>query len=184
MRIKKFDKYDILVISWQDITQDAEWHDKEKLKNAKAADVKSIGFFLDNKKKVLRISHSVAEDGDCDVMCIPWGTISKIKDINFTDKGTDGTTPTAGSYMYRKLAVADTAEALDLGDVSTVTCIVIRAVTNDLDVDLDYSAAFDKDFTLAAGEIPAVIPTPVLVYVKNNGAGEAPVYEYLVIGTT
>ena len=107
------------------------------------------------------------------------------KDQVFTDKGTDGTTPTAGSYMYRVLGTADTEEALDLGDVSTVTCVIIRAIDYDLDVDLDYAAAtFNTDFTLAAGEISAVIPTPVLVYVKNNGAGETPAYEYLVVGTT
>jgi len=107
------------------------------------------------------------------------------KDISFTDKGIDGTTPTAGSYMYRTLATTNIAEALDLGDVSTVTCIVIRAVTEDLDVNLDFSSSFDADFTLTAGEIPAVIPTPAgTVYVENTTTDKVPVYEYLVIGTT
>lgn len=107
------------------------------------------------------------------------------KDQSFTDKGTDGTTPTAGGYMYRTLAVADTDEALDLGDVSTVTCIVIRAVTNDLDIDLDYASSFDVDLTVKAGEPAAVIMNPAgVTQVKNNGAAEAPVYEYLIVGTT
>jgi len=90
------------------------------------------------------------------------------KDISFTDKGTDGTTPTASSYMYRTLATANTEEALDLGDVSTATCIVIRAITKDLDIDLDFVSAFDADFTISAGEIPAIIPAPAgTVYVKK-----------------
>lgn len=114
-----------------------------------------------------------------------WAELTGLgKNISFTDKGTDGTAPTAGSYMYRKLATANSEEALDLGDVSTVTCIVIRAITNDLDVDLD-SSSFSADFTLSAGELPAVIPAPVgTTKVKNNTTDETPVYEYLVIGTT
>ncbi len=107
------------------------------------------------------------------------------KDVTFTDKGIDGTTPTAGSYMYRTLAVADTDEVLDLGDVSTVGAIVIRAITNDLDIDLDYVSAFDADLTVKAGAVPAVIPYPSgIIRVKNSGSGETPVYEYLIIGIT
>ena len=108
------------------------------------------------------------------------------KDQAFTDKGIDSTTPTANTGVpYRTLAVADTEDVLDVGDVATTRAIVIRAVTNDLDVDLDFVAAFDADFTLTAGGIPAIIPLPAgTVYVKNNGAGETPVYEAWVIGTT
>jgi len=107
------------------------------------------------------------------------------KDQTFTDKGTDGTTPTAGSYMYRTLATANTAEALDLGDVSTVTCVIIRAIDYNLDIDLDYTAAtFNADLTINAGEIAAVIPNPVLVYVNGSETDETPAYEYIVIGTT
>lgn len=107
------------------------------------------------------------------------------KDVSFTDKGIDGTTPTAGSYMYRTLTTADADEALDLGDVSTVTAIVIRAVTNDLDIDLDYASSFDVDLTVKAGEVAAVIPNPSgVTQIKNNGAAETPVFEYLLIGTT
>lgn len=107
------------------------------------------------------------------------------KDVSFTDKGIDGTTPTAGSYMYRTLAVADTDELLDLGDVSTVGAIVIRAITNNLDIDLDYVSAFDADLTVKVGAVPAVIPYPAgVIRVKNNGAGETPVFEYLIIGLT
>ena len=108
------------------------------------------------------------------------------QDISFLDKGTDGTTPTATTgRQYRTLAVADTDEVLDYGDVSTATCIIIRAITLDLDIDLDYTSSFSADMTVKAGEVPAVIVNPVgVVRVKNNGAGETPAYEVWIIGTT
>ncbi len=107
------------------------------------------------------------------------------KDQSFVELATDGTVPTAVTYGYRTLAVADTEEALDLGDIAVETILVIRAVTDDIDVDLDFSSAFDSDFTLKAGEPAACIPNPAgIVYVKNNGAAETPVYEYLLCGTT
>jgi len=111
------------------------------------------------------------------------------KDLNFIDKATDGTTPTAGTYNYRVLVAGGTAEALDLGDVATETILVIRAVDYDLDVDLDNSdnnaAGFDADFTVKAAEPAAVIPNPAgNIWVKNNTGVETPKYEYLVIGTT
>jgi len=106
-------------------------------------------------------------------------------DIPFIKKGTDGTTPTAATYNYRVLATTNTAEALDLGDISTVQGIAIRAVDYDLDIDCDYVSAFDSDITVKAGEISALIPNPAgTVYVKNNGTDETPAYEYLVWGTT
>lgn len=107
------------------------------------------------------------------------------EDITFIDKGTDGTTPTAYSKMHRTLGTADTAEALDLGDVSTVQGVVIRAIDYDLDIDCDFSSSFDADITAKAGEFPALIPNPAgTVYVKNNGASETPQYVYAVWGTT
>lgn len=106
------------------------------------------------------------------------------KEIEFAEKGTDETTPTAGTYNYRVIATADTAEALDLGDVSTVTAIVLYAVDYDVDIDCDFVTAFDADLTAKAGGIPAVITYPAgTVYVKGESA-QTPAYEYLVIGTT
>lgn len=107
------------------------------------------------------------------------------KDYRFADRSTDGTAPTAFTYNYRVLAVADTAEALDLGDVSTIQGIIIKAIDYDLDIDCDFVSSFDTDLTVEAGELPALIPNPAgTVYVKNNGSAETPAYEYLVWGTT
>ena len=105
-------------------------------------------------------------------------------DVNFAEKGTDETTPTAGAYMYSTIAAADTAQALDLGDVSTVTCIILYAIDYDVDIDLDYVSSFDADQTAKAGGIPVVITYPAgTVYVKGE-SGQTPKFEYIVIGTT
>lgn len=104
--------------------------------------------------------------------------------IDFIKSGADETTPTAGSYMYRTIATADTAEALDLGDVTTATAIILYAVDYDVDIDCDYVSAFDADLTAKAAGIPVVITYPAgTVYVKGE-SGQTPKYEYLVIGTT
>ena len=104
--------------------------------------------------------------------------------INFIKSGTDETDPTAGAYMYRTIATANKAEALDLGDVTTVTAIVLYAVDYDVDIDCDYVAAFDADLTAKAAGIPVVITYPAgTVYVQGE-TDQTPAYEYVVIGTT
>lgn len=107
------------------------------------------------------------------------------KQLEFAEKGTDETTPTASAQMYRTIAAADTEEALDLGDVSTVTCVILYAVDYDVQIDCDYtSATFDVDLVAKAAGIPAVIPYPAgSVYVQGE-SGQTSKYEYLVIGTT
>jgi hypothetical protein len=106
------------------------------------------------------------------------------KTLEFVETADTTTAPTAATYNYRTQATADAEEALDLGDVATEHLLVLKAVTNDLDVDLDFVSAFDADFTIPAGEC-AVVPKPAgVVYVKNNGAGETCVYEYVLTGTT
>ena len=108
------------------------------------------------------------------------------QDDRFVDNGSEQTTPTATTgRQYRTLATADTAEALDIGDLSTATLIVLKAIDNDLDVDLDFDTSFDADLTIEAGGPSAVIPSPAgTVYVKNHGAGETVKYSYLAWGTT
>ena len=104
--------------------------------------------------------------------------------INFIKSGIDETTPTAGSYMYRTIAAANTAEALDLGDVSTVTAIVLYAVDYDVLIDCDWVDTFDADLTAKATGIPVVITYPAgTVYVQGE-TDQTPKFEYLLIGIT
>ena len=89
---------------------------------------------------------------------------------------------TAQTYNYRTLATADAAEALDLGDVSTISLIIIRAIAA-IDVDTTYVSAFNAEISLAAGQFAVFKPSGT-VYVKNNVALATPAYEYWIVGTT
>ena len=70
--------------------------------------------------------------------------------------------------------------------VASVTSTLYRTefTTNDLDVDLDFDTSFDADLTVKASGPATIIPNPAgTVYVKNNAAGETPVYQYWLLGT-
>lgn len=104
--------------------------------------------------------------------------------VNFIKQGDDETTPTAFAHMYRTIAAANTAEPLGLGDVSTVTAIVLYAADYDVDIDCDFDTSFDADLTAKAAGIPVVITYPAgTVYVQGE-TDQTPAYEYLVIGTS
>lgn len=79
MRSKRFDKFTKLLVTWDDIVSDSSWHDEKALAKACTSEIKTLGFFIDNKKRQLRIAHSVAEDGGCDVTCIPWGVVKEVQ---------------------------------------------------------------------------------------------------------
>lgn len=87
MRIRKFPKYTLLLVQWDDICSDSSWTDAKGIDKAKPAKIKTLGFFLGNAKRVLKVAHSVAEDGDSDYTCIPWGTIKHITEVRSKDNG-------------------------------------------------------------------------------------------------
>lgn len=89
---------------------------------------------------------------------------------------------TAQTYNYRTLAVADAAEVLDLGDVSTVSLVIIRAI-GAIFVDTSYVAAFSSEISIPAGQFAVFKPSGT-VYVKNSVALATPAYEIYIIGTT
>jgi hypothetical protein len=105
------------------------------------------------------------------------------EEIDVKEKFNVTTTPTAVTHQYRTLATADTAEALDLGDVATVHKIWIKAIDLDIEIDADYVSSFDADIVVHAGEVALFKPSGV-VYVKNQDASETPKYEYVVVGVT
>lgn len=90
MRPVKFDKCNIVLISWEDIVSNPLWLSGKKLEKATTTSIKTVGFFLDTIKKnhirILRIAHSIGEDGESDIMTIPWGAIENIKIINLEEK--------------------------------------------------------------------------------------------------
>lgn len=79
--MKKFESGTRLEVQWSDIVSNPEWQSKEDIDKATTVPVKTLGYFLQNKKKVLKLAHSVSADGDSDSTLIPWSNISKIEVI-------------------------------------------------------------------------------------------------------
>jgi hypothetical protein len=105
------------------------------------------------------------------------------KTINFPMEWTTTTTPTKYVQMRQVQNTTNTAEALDLGDITTPLLIAMVCVTNDVDVDCNYtSATFRASNTINEGEGAIFMPAGS-VYVKNNDAGELFTIEYIIIGT-
>lgn len=104
------------------------------------------------------------------------------KDIEFNEAFSVTTTPTESTFLYKVQATADTAEALDLGGITTPELIIIKAVSNDMEIDCDYDSLFDADIVVAEGEV-AVFKPAGTVYIKNEDAGEQVSYEYVIVGT-
>jgi hypothetical protein len=103
------------------------------------------------------------------------------KEAKFLDRFTLTETPTAKSENYKTQAVADTEEVLDLGGVSTVDLIVIKAVDFDMTIDTSFNSSYNAELTVKKGHIAVFTPTGT-VYIKNEDAAEQVTYEYFVIG--
>ena len=103
--------------------------------------------------------------------------------LEMMKKFSTATAPTAVTHQRRTIAAANTAEALDLGDIATVELILIKAVSKDMEIDCDWDTAFNADLLVHEGELALFKPIGV-VYVENETADEALEYEYIVIGTT
>ncbi len=94
------------------------------------------------------------------------------KPIDLAEKFDDTVTPARKQHTYLVQAVADTDEVLSFGDIGTVTGLIISAVANSVDVDLDYVSTFDADMTIPQG-MWAFIPTPAgIVRFKNTDSAE------------
>jgi len=93
-----------------------------------------------------------------------------------------GTTPTVAVYQMKTLGTVDTPEALDLGGVSTVQGILLKAVDYDVDIDTSFDSSFSKELDCAAGESVYFKPEGT-VYVNGGETDETPTYEYIVFGT-
>lgn len=104
------------------------------------------------------------------------------KDINFPEKFAVTTTPTKAMKGYQIQAVADTEEALNLGGITTIELIVIKCVSNDVDIDTSFNTAFSAEITVNEGEVAVFKPTGT-VYIKNDDATEVSTVSYVIVGT-
>jgi len=106
------------------------------------------------------------------------------KDLDFIDRFTLTETPTKYTKQRRIQAAGGTAEALDLGGVTTIDLIVIKAVTNDLLIDTSNvggAGSFVEELNISEGEI-AVFKPGGTVFIDNETGVEQCTYEYIVIG--
>jgi len=103
-------------------------------------------------------------------------------DINFPIKF-DVSDPTTFTMQRRIQAVADTEESLDLGGVSTIELVIIKAITNDMLIDCDFTSTFDADLSVEEGTAQVFKPEGT-VKIINKDAGVQCTYLYIVIGTT
>ncbi len=81
MQVKRFPKFTFILVTWEDPTSDAKWYDKQDIDKMKTTVVRTMGFFLGNKKRVLKVAHSITADGDSDFTAIPWGCIKEVKGL-------------------------------------------------------------------------------------------------------
>lgn len=77
MRLKKFKKHTRLEIIWNDTVSESKWCSKEEIKKFTTAKISTIGMFLENSKKDIKVAGSVVKD-ESDITIIPWSVIDKI----------------------------------------------------------------------------------------------------------
>ena len=78
-------KNDLIVIKWLDAIENSSWLSAEKASQESLAKCISIGWFLNQDKKAIRISATLGDDGTRNVNVIPVKWIEKI--IKLPGKG-------------------------------------------------------------------------------------------------
>lgn len=101
--------------------------------------------------------------------------------IEFLKKYTHGQTPTKFVCTTQDQAVADVAEVLGIGDVSTVDMVVMFAKLNDVDIDTSYDSSFNAELSFTQGEVQIFRPEGI-IWIKNGTGTEKATVTYLVIG--
>lgn len=78
----KIKRNQIIEVIWDDIVSDSRWIGKKAAEEYSPVRCLSIGYFLNQDKKVLRLSSMINQnDSERDVTVIPHGCITKIKKI-------------------------------------------------------------------------------------------------------
>lgn len=84
--IKDWDKIKeetLLLISWEDIVMVSGWLSDENAQDMKPASCKTIGWFVNDDKNNIRLTGTVSEDGDKDIVVIPKGCVRKVQIIKY-----------------------------------------------------------------------------------------------------
>ena len=105
------------------------------------------------------------------------------KELRIAERFSTTSVPTRVFYQYMVQAVTNTDEAIAVGDVGSIQLIVMKCITNDVDVDTSYSASFSAEIEIQEGEMAIFKPTGT-VRIKNDDTGELSTVEYWIIGTS
>ncbi|MBE3036467.1 MAG: hypothetical protein IMZ70_05225 [Candidatus Atribacteria bacterium] len=73
----------LLVISWEDILARSVWLSDKEAQETQPAHCKTVGWFVNDDEFNIRVTDTVAEDGDKSVMVIPKGCIRKVQIIKY-----------------------------------------------------------------------------------------------------
>lgn len=73
----------IIEVEWDDTFSTCSWHTVASASNFPIPECKSVGYFLNQDKKCLRLSMTIQTDkfSDRDVTVIPRGCITKIRKL-------------------------------------------------------------------------------------------------------
>lgn len=99
----------------------------------------------------------------------------------FAEKFSTTATPSRVLYQYDIQDTTNTAQALDVGDVGTIELIILKCISNDVDIDTSYVSSFNAEIEVQEGEVTIFKPTGT-VYIKNDDTDEVSTFEYIVIG--
>lgn len=93
------------------------------------------------------------------------------------------TIPARVFYHYMEQTTADAHEVLDVGDVGTVHLIILKCISNDVDIDTSYVAStFSAEIEVQEGEVAVFKPSGT-VWIENHAdSGDKSTIEYLVVG--
>ena len=88
MKIRNWDKVKegtLLVVTWHDIRSDDRWLEDTEAQSFEPAICKNVGWFVNDDKLNIRITSSVADDGDKSIVVIPKGCVRDVRKISYTN---------------------------------------------------------------------------------------------------
>ena len=78
----KLKKDDLIIIKWEDIIQYDDWIAENKASEKALVSCLTVGFYLNETKRWIRLSDTICSDTDRNVTVIPKGCILKIRRID------------------------------------------------------------------------------------------------------
>ena len=110
-------------------------------------------------------------------------TVSGLGASRTQDNSFSGEVPTAVTSQYITQTTSDAAEALPLGDISTVEGVLIKAISNDAYIDTSFNSSMSNEIELAEGESCYFKPVGTVYFLNKTANPAKVVLDYTVFGT-